>query len=89
MDYEAMSNAYNNAKNAEPWGERKKPDLLKHYSTGTVARMDTEVDYAIVRMPSGEYIIARSHRLGSLDYDFVATTNNLHEAHAIVKGLSK
>ena len=89
MDYEAMSDAYNNAKNSGSWTDKKKPDLLKHYNNSYTPQLSVEVDYAIVRMPSGEYIIARSHRLGSLDYDFVATTSNLYEAQNIVKGLNK
>lgn len=48
-----------------------------------------EVDYSIVKMPDGGYVVARSKRLGSLDYDFVCSCASQHEARDIVKALSK
>lgn len=48
-----------------------------------------EVDYSIVKMVDGTYVVARSKRLGSLDYDFVCSCSSHHEAHEIVKALSK
>lgn len=48
-----------------------------------------EVDYSIVKMPDGTYVVARSERLGSLNYDYVCTCNTQHEAREIVRGLNK
>jgi hypothetical protein len=48
-----------------------------------------EVDYSIVKMPDNTFVVARSHRLGSLDYDFVCTCETRHEAREIVKALNK
>lgn len=48
-----------------------------------------EVDYSIVKMPDGGYVVARSHRIGSLEYDFVCSCASHHEAREIVKALSK
>lgn len=48
-----------------------------------------EVDYSIIKMPSGNYVVARSKRIGSLDYDFVCECTNHYEAREIVKALSE
>jgi len=47
-----------------------------------------EVDYAIVKIENG-YLVARSHRLGSLNYETVCICQSQHEAQTIVKALSK
>jgi hypothetical protein len=57
--------------------------------TPYVAPAPVEVDYSIVSMPNGTYIVARSHRLGSLDYDFVCECETRHDAREIVKALNK
>lgn len=49
----------------------------------------TEYDYSIVKMPDGNYVVARSKRLGSLDYDFVCSCVTHWEARQIVRGLNK
>ena len=49
----------------------------------------TEYDYSIVKMPDGGYVVARSKRLGSLDYDFVCSCASHWEARQIVKALSE
>lgn len=48
-----------------------------------------EVDYSIVKISSDNYIVARSHRLGSLNYDFVCECSTQWEARYIVEALSK
>lgn len=53
------------------------------------APVEVEVDYSIVKMPDGGYVVARSKRLGSLDYDFVCSCDTQHEAREIVRGLNK
>lgn len=57
--------------------------------TPYVAPAPVEVDYSIVKMPDGTYVVARSERLGSLDYDYVCTCPTRHEAREIVRGLNK
>jgi hypothetical protein len=57
--------------------------------TPYVAPAPVEVDYSIVKMPDGGYVVARSKRLGSLDYDFVCSCASQHEAREIVRGLNK
>lgn len=104
MDYNEMSKAYNNAKGKyepyreghyEPniWKKPKPEDAKKHLPPPSVnppvVHMSTEVDYSIVSMPNGTYIVARSHRLGSLDYDFVCECETRHDAREIVRALNK
>ena len=57
--------------------------------TPYVAPAPVEVDYSIVKMPDNTYVVARSKRLGSLDYDFVCSCDSQHEAREIVRGLNK
>ena len=57
--------------------------------TPYVAPAPVEVDYSIVKMPDGTYVVARSERLGSLNYDYVCTCGSHHEAREIVRGLNK
>ena len=48
-----------------------------------------EVDYAIIKISSDNYIVARSHRLGSLNYDFVCECSTQWEAQNIVEALNR
>lgn len=77
MDQHEMEGAYNRA-------------LNKNISTTTyVPPTPVEVDYAIVQISSDNYIVARSHRLGSLNYDFVCECSSHWEAENIVEALNK
>lgn len=77
MDQNEMGGAYNRA-------------LNKNISKSTyVPSTSVEVDYAIVQISSDNYIVARSHRLGSLNYDFVCECSTQWEAQTIVEALNK
>lgn len=105
MDYEEVQGAYQRAINSNDQFSKyykEYPNKEKHhgfeehkpteYANGygfPTKYIDEEVDYSIVKMSKDEYIVARSRRLGSLDYDFVCTCRTLHEAHEIVKALNK
>jgi hypothetical protein len=75
MDFDEMKGAYTRAQ--EPYRE------------GSDNTEEVEVDYGIVRMPDNAYLVVRSVRLGSLDYDYVALCANHHEARDIVRALNK
>jgi hypothetical protein len=77
MDQHEMEGAYNRA-------------LSKNISKAPyVPPAPVEVDYAVVRISSDNYIVARSHRLGSLNYDFVCECATQWEAHNIVEALNR
>ena len=77
MDHQEMESAYNRA-------------TSKNISKkGYVPPAPVEVDYAIVQISSDNYIVARSHRLGSLNYDFVCECVTQWEAQQIVEALNK
>jgi hypothetical protein len=93
MDYEKLSKGY--------YEQRQKNSLDEHlkyqkslekfpngYENGKASE-PVDVDYSIVKMPTGTHVVARSRNLGSLDYDFVCECSSRHEAHEIVKALSK
>lgn len=76
---------YQKAVDQYPNGYQNKGGNLGNYTPPT----PVEVDYSIIKMPDGGYVVARSNRLGSLDYDFVCSCASQHEAREIVKALSK
>jgi hypothetical protein len=47
------------------------------------------VDYIVVDMGNGEWIIARSYRIGSTSYDRIATCRSYPEACDIANILNK
>ena len=93
MDYDKLSDGY--------YQQRKQNSLEEHFKhlkslekfpngyESEKASAPVEVDYSIIRMPNGTHVVARSRNLGSLDYDFVCECSSRHEAHEIVKALSK
>lgn len=103
MDYEEMRRAYESAKKTKesvqeyPDGWNPKEDfqkaLRKHYMGEEDKQSYTpppiEHDYSIIKMPNGNFVVARSHRLGSLDYEFICECVSHWEAKQIVRGLNK
>lgn len=89
MDYEEMSKAYKSATYQKGSGFEKSTWGAPNYKDAMPAPTSVEVDYSIIKMPDGTYVVARSERLGSLDYDYVCTCPNRHEARDIVRGLNK
>lgn len=76
---------YQNAVDKYPNGWEDKGGQIGSYTPPA----PVEVDYSIVKMPNGNYVVARSKRIGSMDYDFVCECTNHYEAREIVKALSK
>lgn len=93
MDFDAMSKAYRDAKVNEPnrniWGAPNSLTKSSVLKAPDGYYQETEVDYSIVKMPNGDYVVARSERLGSLNYDYVCTCKTSHEAREIVRALNK
>jgi hypothetical protein len=95
MDYEKLSKGYYEQRQKNSLEEHLKyQKSLEKFPNGYENKREespapVEVDYSIVRMPDGGYVVARSRNLGSLDYDFVCSCSSRHEAHEIVKALSK
>lgn len=93
MDYEEMKKAYESARKMEKsvnnYPDGWNPDLTKTVSNQPYIHVPVEHDYSIVKMPDGGYVVARSKRLGSLDYDFVCSCDSHWEAKQIVRGLNK
>lgn len=99
MDYEEMKKAYESAKKTEKsvnnypdgWNPDNQPTInfSKTASNQPYIHVTIEHDYSIVKMPDGGYVVARSERLGSLDYDFVCSCASHWEAKQIVRGLCK
>jgi hypothetical protein len=75
MDFQEMSNAIRRA------------NTISHRIYAS--REPVEVDYAIVKLSPENYVVARSNKLGSLDYQFVCECDSHPEAHAIVEALSR
>lgn len=100
MDYEKLSQGYQQQRKQNSLDEHLKyQKSVQKFPNGWDNKGETfgshttpeliEVDYSIIKMPSGNYVVARSKRLGSLDYDFVCECSSHHDAHEIVKVLSK
>jgi hypothetical protein len=95
MDYEELSKGYYQQRKQNSLNEHiKYQKSLEKFPNGYENKVEApsvalEVDYSIVRMPDGGYVVSRSRNLGSLDYDFVCSCSSRHEAHEIVKALSK
>lgn len=100
MDYEKLSEGYQQQRKQNSLDEHLKHQKSvqkfpngwdnKGQNYGSYTQpAPVEVDYSIVKMADGTYVVARSKRLGSLDYDFVCSCTSHHEAHEIVKALSK
>lgn len=99
MDYEEMRKAYESSKKKEKsinnYPDGWKPDNQPTINFGKTAssqpyiHVPVEHDYSIVKMPNGNFVVARSNRLGSLDYEFVCECATHWEAQKIVKALSE
>ena len=105
MDYEEVQGAYQRAmKSNDQFNkkyyqeshvdknhgiERNKPSEFPNGFGYPSAPVDTEVDYSIVKMPNGTYVVGRSRRLGSLNYDYVCTCETQFDAREIVESLNK
>jgi hypothetical protein len=95
MDYEKLSKGYYEQRQKNSLEEHLKyQKSLEKFPNGYENKREEstvtqEVDYSIIKMPSGTCVVARSRNLGSLDYDFVCECSSRHEAHEIVKALSK
>ena len=97
MDYEEMTKAYKSATEPTQWKiptakevyEGHMPPPYLKSPEPPVNYYTQDVDYSIVRMPNGTYIVARSEKLGSLDYSFVCECQSQPVAREIVKALNK
>ena len=79
MDFDEMKGAYARATSTDTYRE----------GSENIDIANSDCDYGIVRMPDGAYLVVRSVRLGSLDYEYVALCANHHEAREIVGALNK
>jgi hypothetical protein len=100
MDYEKLSKEYYQQRKQNsldehlkyqksvqqfPNGYENKGENFGNYK----APEPVEVDYAITHMPSGTYVVSRSNRLGSLNYQFICECTSQWQASEIVKALNK
>ncbi len=91
MDYDKITEGYSEHLKYQK-SLQKFPDGYENNSvtySSFKSSISEDFDYSIVKMPDGGYVVARSKRLGSLDYDFVCSCASQHEAHDIVKALNK
>jgi hypothetical protein len=85
MDFDELKNAYYNATHVNNvWTAPNPKEAVRTLSPAFI-----EVDYSIIHMPDGTFVVGRSWSLGSLDYDFVFSCTSRNEAHEIVRLLSK
>lgn len=59
------------------------------YGFSTNPSPQVKYTYSIIAMPEGSFVIGRTPRVGSLLYDYIATTENRTMAERIVEGLNK
>ena len=70
------------------YGKNSAQEFPNGYGFPAPKYVDPEMDYAIIKM-GDMFIVARSKRLGSLDYDVFCTCETRHDAYEIVKALNK